>query len=822
MDDLISFGYWVRRRRKALDLTQAQLAKQVGCAEITIQKIEADERRPSRQVAELLAEHLQIPAHERAIFLQSARGELADLPSVSASPTDSIYTPSTTPGRPVHNLPVQLTSFVGRERELTSTAELLAGARLLTLTGPGGTGKTRLALQLAQRVLERFPDGVWLVELALLADPQLIPQAIAGVLGLREEPDRPLLAKVIAHLQAKQALLLLDNCEHLIDACAALVEELLQTCPRLRILASSREPLGIGGEAIFRVPALSVPDPTLLAPSDELARSEAVQLFIERIRATQPAFMLDDDTAPVVVQVCSRLDGIPLAIELAAARARVMTVEQIAARLGDRFRLLTGGSRTALPRHQTLQALIDWSHDLLGEDERVLLRRQAVFIGGWTLEAVEDVCAGGKVADVLESLSQLVDKSLVQVELQRGLARYRMLETIRQYALEKLAASGEADDVRHRHAHYYLAFAESDDVAGGSEVTYLRYLETEHDNFRAALRWAFEQPETELALQLVRTLGWFWYRGGHWNEGRTWIERVLLRPTAQRTSLHAFLLGLQGFFAWHQGDGSTGEVLLRESVALFRELGDTEGSGYPLLQLMIVAREQGDGARAAALYDELSAINRMSPDKPEDAWLLTTMGGVAVLEEHVELANTLLSQSLSLFRERGQKSGIGWTLNHLGHVAQLQGDWKRAAELHAESLPLFREADQQGVAWAFESLGEVALAQGDFSGARARFLQSLKVAQNLSYKPCIAWCLAGLGSAAALDEEPERAVQLWGAAERLRATLGCRPAPAARATYEHAIATARSQLGDGGFAAAWAASEAISLEHVLAEAFVQT
>jgi len=384
-----------------------------------------------------------------------------------------------------NNLPRQLTSFIGREREMAEVKRLLTTTRLLTLTGSGGCGKTRLALQVAADLVEEFANGVWLVELAALTDPALVPQAVASALGVREEPGRPLLATLSDYLKAKRLLLLLDNCEHLVAACAYLAEALLRACPHLRILATSREALNIAGETVWRVPSLSLPDLLHLPSVEHLTQYEAVRLFIERALISRPDFVLTSQGAPSVAQVCHRLDGIPLAIELAAARVKVLSVEQIAARLDNRFRLLTSGSRTALPRQKTLRAAIDWSYDLLSETERMVLRRLSVFAGGWTLEAAEAICVGEGIEwhEVLDPLMQLVDKSLVMMEEQGGTVRYRLLETVRQYGRDKLPASGEADVVRGRHRDWYLALAEraEPELLGSNQAVWLERLETEHD-----------------------------------------------------------------------------------------------------------------------------------------------------------------------------------------------------------------------------------------------------------------------------------------------------------------------------------------------------
>jgi predicted ATPase/class 3 adenylate cyclase len=415
-----------------------------------------------------------------------------------------------------NNLPVQLTSFIGLEGEIDEVKQLLATTRLLTMTGAGGCGKTRLALQVAAVVLEDFAEGVWLVELATLSDPTLLFQAVASALNIREQPGRSLQATIIDYLSPKQLLLVLDNCEHLVAACARLAETLLRACPHLRILATSREALGIAGETIRPVPSLSVPDPRRQPTVETLRRSEATRLFIERAIAGLPTFSPTTRNAEPITQVCQRLDGIPLAIELAAARVKVLSVEQIASRLDDRFRLLTGGSRTGLPRHQTLRATMDWSYELLSEAERVLLRRLAVFAGGFTLETAEAVCTGmdAETSAVLDLLTHLVDKSLVIMEERGGTSRYRLLDTVRQYGRNKLLESGEDPRVRRRHRDWYLQLAEAaePELHGPDQRLWLDRMEMEHDNLRTALDWSkVDEDGSEAGLRLAGALWWFWY-----------------------------------------------------------------------------------------------------------------------------------------------------------------------------------------------------------------------------------------------------------------------------------------------------------------------
>jgi predicted ATPase len=605
-----------------------------------------------------------------------------------------------------NNLPVQLTSFVGRERELDEVARLLAETRLLTLTGPGGTGKTRLALQAAADALEAFPDGVWLAELAALADPALVPQAVAQAVGVREEPGRPLPATLADALRPERVLLVLDNCEHLLDACARLADALLRAAPHVRLLCTSREALGIAGEAVWRVPSLPVPADGGAAASGAdaaaLARYAAVRLFAERAAVVQPGFALTADNVAAVAEVCARLDGIPLALELAAARVRVLPPRQLLARLDDRFRLLTDGSRTASERHQTLQAAVDWSYALLAEPERALFARLAVFAGGWTLEAAEAVGAdpgGGGIAaeEGLDLLTRLADKSLVVAEEQPdGTAHYQLLETLRQYARQKLAARGPAvDALRRRHAAHYLALAEeaAPHLTGPQQLVWLARLEAERDNLRAALRWYLDGGEAAAGLRLAEALWAYWYLRHLRAEARAWCAELLTAPgTGKAGASRARALRLAGVATGNIGDAAGARPLLEEGLALARELGDDALVAAALRDLGYLSRLRGDYAAAHRQFNEALAVFRRRGDRWDVADTLGHLGVLLHWEgehtaaraafEQEQVAALLSGNVLRDFRMLLARAGVpvAYRLHDLRHTA--------GSHLLAEGVPL--------------------------------------------------------------------------------------------------------------------------------------
>jgi predicted ATPase/class 3 adenylate cyclase len=674
-----------------------------------------------------------------------------------------------------NNLPRQLTRFIGREHEIAEVKRLLSTTALLTLTGAGGCGKSRLALQVAAYLLEEYADGVWLVELAALSDPALAPQTVATALGVREAPGRPLTQTLIDFLRPKRVLLLLDNCEHLLAACTQLTETLLRACPHLRILASSREALGLMGEQNYRVPSLSLPDPKQLPPLERLQEYEALQLFTDRAVLSQATFAVTAANVAAVAQVCQRLDGIPLAIELAAARVSALPVEQIAARLDDRFRLLTGGSRTALPRQQTLRALIDWSCDLLSDPERAILRRLSVFAGGWTLEAAEAVCTGAGIEswEVLDLLTRLVDKSLVLYGEQSGASRYRLLETVRQYSRDRLLESGEAESIRWQHAHFFLAMAEREERP---ERSGRERLEREHDNLRVALEWYQLQEDGTYVQRLARSMSGLWLGRGHLTEGREHLARILSRrDMGEPTAARANVLRLAGMLAGGSGDYGPEQQLHQECLRIRRQLGNKGEIADSLLNLAYSARNVGDYV-----------------------W-----------------ARTLAEESLAVAEEAGDKRLLAYLLAFGGSIIGEQGDHAVARAYLERSLVISRELGERAHAKAHHSLARADRALGDLMSARAHLQETLALYRVHGWYRWVPQTLISLAGLEGAEGQFERAARLFGAADALRETLEVHLSVSERGEYERDQSIVHSALGEGPFAAAWAEGQTMTLEGAL-------
>ena len=747
-----------------------------------------------------------------------------------------------------HNLPQLLSTFIGREHEIADVNRWLATHRLVTLTGEGGCGKTRLALQTASILQPKFAGGVWLLDFAPVADPVFVVQVAAAALGVREQPARALSETLADHLRRHPTLLIFDNCEHLVAACAQLATTLLQSCPDLHILATSREPLGVAGEVAWVVPPLSLPEPQPWQDpaSSEVAlavyqQAEAVRLFVVRATTASPSFSLSIENGAWVAEICRRLDGMPLAIELAAARVRALSVREIAQRLDDRFRLLTAGSRTAPPRQQTLAATLDWGYKLLVEAERKVLQRLAVFAGGCTLAAAEAVCSDEAIGtgEVLDVLAHLVDKSLVVADRKEDGTRYRLLETIRQYAREKLLESGEMDRVRERHCACFVAWAEQAQthLNGPSQLAWLGKYEAEHDNLRAALAWCRGDASRAVAgLRLAAACAVFWRVHGYPSEGtahlitalaqagaeapivvRAWalshLARVLfsrsdfpaMRPYAEealsiwrglgqdgRAGL-AETLSTLGDLAIEEGDYALAPVLLQEALAIYRELDDVRGIGVTLMLFGWAAMRTGDYTQAATHLAEFLALAKQAGDSVYIAFALSGLGEVAVRQGHYEQAVALLEESLRLNRAAGYSWSVGTVLGTLGWVALLQRDYARMRAILGESLSIRLETgDQSGIAWCLEKLAEAAFVQGETATLSAR------------------------------RERYQAAVRIFAAAAGLRAPIKSVIDPVDQPAYARNLATLRTGLGELAFATAWTEGEAMAIEAVVDYALAES
>ena len=671
---------------------------------------------------------------------------------------------------PQHNLPVPRTSFVGRQYELPKVKQTLAMTRLLTLTGAGGSGKTRLALEVATGLVAIYADGVWLAELAGFSEPELAPQAVASVLGVREQPGQTLVGALANHLNERKLLLLLDNCEHVVDAVAHLVDFLLGSCSHLRVLTTSREPLGVEGEVLFPVPSLSVPTGSPKSAS-EIGAHDSVRLFAERTRVRLPDFVLTEENAPAVSEVCRRLEGIPLAIELAAARMGTLATEQVAERLEDSLGLLSAGPRTASPRHRTIRDTIGWSYGLLSEREREAFDRLAVFAGGFTLEAAEAVCPGGRITqgEVLDLLSHLVDKSLVAAEASMaGRVRYHMLEPVRQYTLERLHRSDEAETAHRRHAVYFFGLADraAPELRGPGQVEWLERLEADNDNLRAAMAWLQENDEVETAVRMAWALWIFWLMHAHMDEGRRWIEAALAKGENLTVQERGRALWVQASTYYGKGTPEQIERMCEEAASLFRQVGDKPGLAHPIAGLASAAMQRGDLRRATALFKESLELAREVDDKWGVSSVLGHLGSISLAQGDFEQATRYLEEGLSLSNEIGNKLSVSTTLYNLALAAQGQGNYERAEELYAEGL-------------------RSSAVTGD--------------------KANIAYCIEGLAQVAAVQEKMERAARLFGAAEAaLEAAGGAVYVYVQdRSVHDQMVDTVHSRMDEVLFSSAW-------------------
>lgn len=726
--------------------------------------------RAFQSVRTLLVERLGI---EPGVELQDLHAAI-----LRQDPDLTVFGRSIAPAAPPNNLPASFTSFVSREQELAEVRALLRVRRLVTVTGVGGAGKSRLTLEAARAGLTDHPDGTWLVEMAALAQPELVPQTVATVVGVREHPRHSLVDLLSDRLRSAQALLVLDNCEHLVDEVAELVGRLLEACPRLRILVTSRERLGITGEVLLPLSGLAVP-PQDAVTADTIRRSDAARLFTERAAAVRPGFRLADTaTATAVAQVCQRLDGLPLAIELAAARVNALAIGQIAARLDDRFQLLAQGSRTAMPRHQTLRAVVEWSYGLLDEPERRLFDRLSVFAGGFTLEAAETVCADDAVADLL---ARLVDKSLVATDSAGAYGRYRMLETLRAYAMDRCRERGEIAELRDRHGAFFLSLAGPSSVAvrGQKQPAWLERLESDHGNLRAALAWALERNRAATAVGLAGVLYPFWDLRGHYTEGRSWLTRAL---------------------------SAEGEV---PPVARVRAL----------LGVATLAVIQGDLQQATAACEQALELSHRVDDPAGFAHALQHLGFGALHRGDLGLAVALLEESLRNARAANHRWLEGWSLLFLATEAVGRSAHDRAARLAAESESVLRAVDDpEGLAWALSIRATATWLHGDRAAAAGPLRESLQSFQSLGALWGLSLDVLVVGLFAGRRGDYEHGTALLSASEAMRRSIGAALLPFVKTWLEAAVTEARAALGGGTFAHAWQSGQTLSPDDAVTKA----
>jgi predicted ATPase/DNA-binding CsgD family transcriptional regulator/transcriptional regulator with XRE-family HTH domain len=788
MDEPRPFGQLLRHHRLAASLTQEALAERAGLSARGIADLERGVRRfPYPETVQCLAEGLQLAGAERAALLAAGRRRRparsgvysTDQPHRSWAALEHVSEEApreawdSTTGADAHTLPTPLAPLIGRTAEMAALRRRMGpSVRLLTLTGPGGTGKTRLALAFAAEKVGEFADGVRFVPLAGTHDPRHVPSAVAHQLGIREAAGLPLVPLLPEYLRGKRMLLVLDNFEHLLEA-APLLSEMVSACPDLRVLVTSRAALRVSGEYEYAVPPLALPRADQLA-APELARVGAVELFVERARAIDPRFAVTEDNAVALAAICQRLDGLPLAIELAAARSRVLSPEALLARLDNRLLLLTTDRRDLPARQRTLRATLAWSYDLLTEGEQTLFRRLAVFVDGWTLQAAETVCAvnAGERTDVLDRLEALVSRSQVQVNGRR----FAMLETVREFAVEQLANSGEHDRVRERHCAFFMALAgeASHHLESPEGTTWLDVLECEHANLRAALRWSIESGDLNSGLRLGDALRLFWFTRGHLAEGRVYLHELLaLADESTEPTLRARVLDAAGFLERYQGDYAAARKFIEQALAIRRGLGDQHGTADSLSNLGYVALHEARQSTARALYEE----------------------------------------ALQIYRDLANAQGIADSVSHLGLLAMYEGRIEAARARHEETLVLWRSVgDQFGIGWALSNLGAVAVLEGHLGRAQSLLTESARLNADLHSSWGVACSLEGLALLAAAQDQPARALRLAGAATALRAHAGTPLAAAGELHFKRQLEPSWAALDHDRAAHAYAEGEQLTLK----------
>jgi predicted ATPase/DNA-binding XRE family transcriptional regulator len=845
MAEAISFGRWLRQRRRALDLTQKAFADQIGCAEITVRRMEADQYKPSNELAVVLFKKLGIPESEHHEWVRFARG-FAEYPK-----NQTIRSPAR---EQITNLPIPLTSFIGRKKDIALIQQRLAGYRLVTLIGAGGIGKTRLSQHVASQLLGEYANGVWLVELAPLSDPSLVLQTVAAVFGIQEGAnDRALMETLVYFLGAKSLLLILDNCEHLLDSCAGLADKLLKNCPNLKILATSRESLGIIGEALYQVPSLTIPEMQRLESIEKLNGYESIRLFNERAQLVQMDFSLTKENAASIAQICSRLDGIPLAIELAAVRVQMFSTDQIASQLNECFHTLTGGSRTALPRHQTLQASIDWSWYLLYDAEQTVLRRLAVFAGGFTLEAAGQVCSGLGIESrqIVGVISHLVTKSLVVVNQQSGRERrYRLLETIRQYARQKLIEAGEEENIQTQHVQYYLQLSEQAEpgLRGPKQVEWMSRLHEERDDIRAALEWV-AKTNVEAGLYLASRLDILW-EDVEIREATRWLE-VFTQQREAKAYPHARAKALRtlGWLRYRLQRFPEALSNAQECLDLYRACGDMSGELDALLLFVVILNP----SEAAELYQQALTLTQSINDKWRTAytfyvsiWVhhdrrsylekalalfqevgdlryraecLASLGRLEIFNNDLESAQKRFDEALYLFRQLNIKSGISDVLFGYGRIAGIKGDYEQAYHYLQESAAFTEQFGYRiGYLFARSLLGYLALQQGKVTEAHAIFTQTVRSFFDDKNEIGVAFNLEGMAGLSATVGKHEIAAKLIGWADALRKRIGDHRPPLEQAEVDKIIAACVAKMGEVEFSDAYEEGKKMTLDEAVAYA----
>jgi non-specific serine/threonine protein kinase len=722
------------------------------------------------------------------------------------------------------DLPVPLTSFIGRERDQAAVRDLLAESRLVTLVGPGGCGKTRLALQVARDLATASDGSVCWVDLAPLADPTLVAQTVAASLDIAEQPDTPLIQTLCEGLRARSVLLILDNCEHLIASCAQLTEQALQTCPHVRVLITSREALNVAGEMVWPVAGLTLPDAFLLPSLDGLLEYESVRLFVTRAIAVQPTFApVQGDLLPLA-HICLRLDGIPLAIELAAARIRVLSLAEIDERLDDATRLLTSGNRKASPHQQTLRASLDWSYNLLTPDERTFLRYLSVFAASWDLAAMEHITVGviSTSGDPLDLLARLIEKSLVLRLEASGGTRYRLQEVVRQYAWSLVVDLREEEMARARHRSWCLALVEqaTSALVSPDPSAWLNRLETAHDDIRAALRWSLSRNEGEIALDLAAPIWRFWLFRGYLSEGRRWLEEALSATDTHGTTPSRAEAALgAGVLANFQADYDRARELSEMCIAYSTALADRRRVGFGLLNLASVNSETGDYQAAVQTYEEALAALRDKHDHRATAMALGELSLALLYQDEPDRAEESCQESIAMYHLTNNRQGLAGSLTDLAIILLARQEYDQANELCAESLAIRRAlGDKGGCAHTLMVLAWVATAQGQIPQAVAACKESLSIREATGDRKGIAQAFEGLARVANISGDSTGAVRLLAAASRLRAAAGSRPAPTERAEIERVAAQVRSQLGESAFDSSWSEGSAAPSERILDEA----